>query len=69
MYTAYSLWGGELRRPASRRLDDTRGGRGSQRRNTGGWPLHDIGITNIVWRIAFKREVGRGVVYRVTIVQ
>jgi len=28
----------------------------------GAWPLHDIAITNIVWRIAFKRGVGVGVV-------
>jgi len=27
------------------------------------WPLHDIVITNIVWCSAYKREVGRGVVY------
>ena len=27
------------------------------------WPLHDIVITNIVWCIAYKREVGRGVLY------
>jgi len=27
------------------------------------WPLHDFVITNIVWCIACKREVGRGVVY------
>jgi len=25
------------------------------------WPLHDIVITNIVWYIAYTREVGRGV--------
>jgi len=33
------------------------------------WPLHDIVITNIVWCIAYKREVGRGVVYCPIIVQ
>jgi len=33
------------------------------------WPLHDIVITNIVWCIADKREVGRGVVYCPIIVQ
>jgi len=27
------------------------------------WPLHDIVVTNIVWCIAYTREVGRGVVY------
>jgi len=29
----------------------------------GVWPLHDIVITNIVWCIAYTREVGRGVVH------
>jgi len=24
------------------------------------WPLHDIGITNIVWCMAYKRGVGGG---------
>ena len=27
------------------------------------WPLHDMFITNVVWCIACKREVGRGLVY------
>jgi len=27
------------------------------------WPLHDIAITNVVWRMAYKRGVGGGVVY------
>jgi len=26
-------------------------------------PLHDIVITNFVWCKAYKREVGRGIVY------
>ena len=33
------------------------------------WPLHDIVITNSVWCIAYKWEVGRGVVYCPIIVQ
>jgi len=33
------------------------------------WPLHDIVLTNIVWCIAYKREVGSGVVYYPIIVQ
>jgi len=33
------------------------------------WPLHDIVITNMVWCIAYRREVGRGVVYSPIIVQ
>jgi len=33
------------------------------------WPLHDIIITNSVWCIAYKREVGREVVYCPIIVQ
>jgi len=33
------------------------------------WPLHDIVIANIVWCIAYKREVGRGVLYCPIIVQ
>jgi len=33
------------------------------------WPLHDIVITNIVWCIAYKREVGGGVVYCPIVVQ
>jgi len=32
------------------------------------WPLHDIAITNIVWRIAYKKGVG-GVLYCTTVVQ
>jgi len=28
------------------------------RRRAAAWPLHDIGITNIVWCIAYKREFG-----------
>jgi len=32
-------------------------------------PLHDIVITNIVWCIAYTREVGRGVSYCSIIVQ
>jgi len=32
------------------------------------WPLHDIVITDIVWCIAYKREVGRGVLYSPVIV-
>ena len=35
----------------------------------GGWPLHDLVITNIVWCIAYKREVARGVIYCPIIVQ
>ena len=35
----------------------------------GVWPLHDIVITNIVWYIAYKREVGRGAVDCTMIVQ
>ena len=31
------------------------------------WHLQDIVITNIVWCIAYKREVGRGVLYCVII--
>jgi len=27
------------------------------------WPLQDIVITNLVWCIAYKREVGGGVLY------
>jgi len=27
------------------------------------WPLHDTVITNIVWCMAYKQEVGGGVVY------
>jgi len=27
------------------------------------WPSHDIVITNTVWCIAYKQEVGRGVLY------
>ena len=27
------------------------------------WPLHDIVLTNIVWYIVYKREVGRRFVY------
>jgi len=42
-----------------------KGGGGS----LGSWPLHDIVITNIVWCIADKREVGRGVIYCAIIVQ
>jgi len=39
-----------------------RHGRGAVPR--GGWPSHDIVITNIVWCIAYKREFGGGgVVY------
>jgi len=26
------------------------------------WPLHDIVITNIVWCVAYKREIEGGVV-------
>ena len=39
--------------------------------STGGvnWPLHDIAMTNSVWCIAYKREVGREVVYCPIIVQ
>ena len=33
------------------------------------WPLHTIGIPNIVWCIAYTYEVGRGVVYCPMIVQ
>jgi len=33
------------------------------------WPLHDIVITNIVWCLAYKRAVGRGVVYCPRIVE
>jgi len=33
------------------------------------WPLHDIVITNFVWCIACKREIGKGIVYCVIIVQ
>jgi len=33
------------------------------------WPAHDIVITNIVWCIAYKQEVGSGVVYGPIIVQ
>jgi len=33
------------------------------------WPLHDIDMTNLVWHIAYKREVGKGVVYCPRIVQ
>ena len=33
------------------------------------WPLHVIVITNIVWCIAYKREVGGGVVYCPIVVQ
>jgi len=33
------------------------------------WPLHDIGITNIVWYIAYKQEVGKGILYCPMIVQ
>jgi len=29
----------------------------------GAWPLHDIGNLNIVWCIAYTREVERGVLY------
>jgi len=36
---------------------------------SGGWPLQDIVITNIVWCIAYKREVGSGVLCRPIIVQ
>jgi len=27
------------------------------------WPLHDIVIANIVWCMAYTREVGGGVLY------
>jgi len=37
--------------------------------DSGVWPLHDIVIANIVWCIAYKRDVGRGVVYGPIIVQ
>ena len=44
-------------------------GGGDSPKDVSGWPLHDIVITNIVWCIADKREVGRGVVYCPIIVQ
>jgi len=34
-----------------------------------GWPLHDIVIANIVWCMAYKREVGGGVGYCPKVVQ
>jgi len=34
-----------------------------------GWPLHGIVIANTTWCIAYKREVGRGVVHCPIIVQ
>ena len=27
------------------------------------WPLHDIAVANIVWCMAYTREVGGGIVY------
>jgi len=44
----------------------------SQRRRSmllAGWRLQDIVIANIVWGKAYKREVGRGVLYCPIIVQ
>jgi len=41
----------------------------NNRSGTVTWPLHDIVITNIVWCIAYKRAVGRGVLYCPIIVQ
>ena len=44
-------------------LQDTRGG------GRVDWPLQDIVITNSVWCVAHKRDVGRGAVYCPIIVQ
>jgi len=33
------------------------------------WPLHDIIFINTLWCIAYKREVGRGLVYCPKLVQ
>jgi len=33
------------------------------------WPLYDFGMTNIIWCIEYKGEVGRGIVYCPMIVQ
>jgi len=33
------------------------------------WPSHDIVMTNIIWCIAYPREVERGVVYCPIVVQ
>jgi len=41
----------------------------SSPRPASAWPLHDVVITNFVVCIAYKREVGRGVVYCLIIVQ
>jgi len=50
------------------KVGSVKGGNGAakerrEREKAGTWPLLDISITNIVWCMAYKREVVGGVVY------